>query len=125
MSTMRQRKAQQAIREVTGYMQQHSGEFKRIPDVCDGTGLPVPAVNNALRSLYNAGVVVSEMRRKALNGKPYPVYLYYNRQMPTGLPHWLSPPVPDFTQEQLREVRTILGFTGNMEIKKAIEESQA
>ena len=125
MTTIRQRKAQAATNTVTAYMKAHSGAFLRITDVCAGTGLPVPAVNNALRQLYNMGVVVSEMRRKRGNGKRYPVYLYYNRQVPAGLPAWMSPPVPRFSDEQIKGARTVLGFTGNLGIKAALNKRNA
>ena len=101
-------------------MQTRSGEFLRITDVCSGTGLPVPAVNNALRRMYNTGLLVSEFRRKQINGKLYPVYLYYDRKAADCMPAWLAPKVPEFTDSQIRGVTTILGLTGNLGLKAAV-----
>ena len=110
----------QVLRAVTQFMKDHPGVFHRISDVCQKTGLDVPKVNSALRRLYATGVVVSEMRSKKSNGKRYPVYLYYNFQMPTGMPHWLSLPVPVFGKDQVKHMRTVLGFTGSLGLKDAL-----
>ena len=124
MTTRRQRESMQVLQAVTQFMKDNPSIFHRITDVCQKTGLAVPKVNNALRRLYNMGAVVSEMRRKKINGKPYPVYLYYDFQIPTGMPHWLSPPVPVFGKDQVKHMRTVLGFTGNLGLKDAINKSK-
>lgn len=123
MTTKRQIEAQKTIREVTAYIKSHPGVFHRITDICNSTGLAVPKVNNALRRMYDQGLVVSEMRRKKSNGKRYPVYLYYSHATTSDYPSWLYPQVPKFAKSQLRELRTVLGFTGNLGLKAALEKS--
>lgn len=123
MATVRQKKARQASVIVTEYLQEHPGEFHRITEVAEATGLPIPTVNNALRRMYLHGQVVCEMRRKKVNGKRYPVYLYYHRTLAAGLPAWLMPPPPKFTPEQIKGARTVLGFTGNLGLKEALKQA--
>ena len=123
MATVRQIKARQVSAVVTEYLQEHSGEFHRITDVAEATGLPIPAVNNALRRMYLHGQVVCEMRRKKVNGKRYPVYLYYHRALASGMPSWLMPEAPKFTPEQIKGARLVLGFTGNLGLKEALKRA--
>lgn len=123
MATVRQQKARQATAVVTEYLQGHPGEFHRITEVAEATGLPIPTVNNALRRMYMHGQVVCEMRRKKVNGKRYPVYLYYHRTLAAGMPDWLMPKPPKFTQEQIKGARVVLGFTGNLGLKEALKRA--
>lgn len=112
-------------------MERHPGRFWRIPDVANATNLPVPAVNNALRTLKERGVVVRDERRKRRNGKRIPLYQFVSYSMPgaehftgpeSAPPSWLCPAPPALTPEQIRGIRTVLGFTGNAEAKKALQK---
>lgn len=123
MTTKRQRESNRAIIDVTRYMQENPGVFHRITDVSAATGLAIPKVNNALRRLYMTGVVVSEMRKKKHNGKRYPVYLYYCHSVKASMPSWLCPPAPSFSKEQVMNMRTVLGFTGNLGLKEALRRA--
>lgn len=130
--TARRELARQAVEaKIAAWMEKRPGRFWRIPDVANATNLPVPAVNNALRTLKERGVVVRDERRKRRNGKRIPLYQFVSYSMPgaehftgpeSAPPSWLCPVPPDLTPEQIRGIRTVLGFTGNVEAKKALQK---
>jgi hypothetical protein len=131
--TARRELARQAVEaKITAWMEKHPGKFWRIPDVANATNLPVPAVNNALRTLKEMGVVVRDERRKRRNGKRIPLYQFIAYSMPgaehftgpdSAPPSWLCPAPPVLSPEQIKGVRTMLGFTGNIEAKKALKNT--
>ena len=133
MTSRREQSRLDTEEKVINWLRNHAGRFWRIPDIACSTNLPVPAVNNALRTLKERGVVVRDERRKRRNGKRIPLYQFIAYSMPgaehftgpeSAPPSWLCPAPPSLTPEQIRGVRTVLGFTGNMDAKKAIQKQE-
>lgn len=87
---------------VSTWMYKHPGRFWRIVDVANGTNLPLSAVNNALRSMHTRGSLDREERRKAINGKIYPVYQMTRFRAPAEAPAWLCPQLPEFADWQIK-----------------------
>lgn len=131
MTARRELARQAAENRITTWLEKHPSRWWRIVDVANGTNLPVPAVNNTLRMLNSKGTVLRDERKKRRNGKVFPVYQFRAYTMPgadhftdpeSAPPPWLCPIAPNLTPEQIRGIRTVLGFTGNLEAKKALQQ---
>jgi hypothetical protein len=122
--TARRELARQAAEaKITVWLTKHAGRVWRIPDVANAVNLPVPAVNNALRVMHCKGIVERDERKKRRNGKVYPVYQIKSYCAPDSGPSWLCPRLPTLSPDQIKGIRTVLGFTGSIEIKAALKES--
>jgi hypothetical protein len=114
---------------ITAWMNKHAGRFFRIPDIASAVNLAVPAVNNALRAMHESGAIEKETRRKRINSKKYPVYQMKLFTPPTSslfdhpgdAPSWMCPIPPSLTEDQIKGIRTVLGFTGDMRAKKFLQ----
>lgn len=103
-------------------MKKHHGKWWRIPEIANAVDLSVPAVNNALYIMQASECIERTTRRKRINGKEYPLYMMHNYEAPTLGPSWISPMPPSFTEDQIKGMRTVLGFTGNLKIKKVLKD---
>lgn len=123
MASRRELEQQAARDSVMAWLRKHPGKFYRIPDIAQGANISNSAANMALHTLTERGELHVEERRKRNNGKRYPVYRFSAFGVPDG-PSWLCPQAPTFTPDQIKGLRTVLGFTGNMEIKQALSDGR-
>lgn len=136
MTSRRELARQEAERRINEWLSRHTGKWWRVPDIANATNLPVPAVNNALRHMVEIdGSVIRDTRRKRVNGKVFPVYQMKGFYLPdidayteaseihAAPPSWLCPVPPKLTPEQIKGIRTVLGFTGDLRAKKALEDA--
>lgn len=120
MTARRERDRLKVELTVSTWLHKHPGRYWRITEIADACQLPNAAVNNALRGMYLRGAVDREERKKRINGKKYPVYQIAIYRAPAEAPDWLCPRLPDFSQEQIKGLHTVLGFTGNQHVKKVV-----
>lgn len=117
--------AQRAVEaKITEWMRKHAGKWWRIPDIAQGVGEAVPTVNNALRRMTEKLEVERATRLKPRNSKKYPIFkmtIYTN--MIDVSPSWLCPCPPNLTPEQIKGVRTVLGFTGDLRAKEVLKNN--
>ncbi len=123
MASQREQKRLQVEVKITLWLQKHAGRYWRIPEIADACNLSNQAVNNALRGMSKRGSVEKEDRVKKHNGKRYPVYTMLQFHAPTCGPSWMCPAPPMLTPDQIKGIRTVLGFTGDVRIKKHLESA--
>lgn len=125
MTSRRASERKEAEEKIVEWLKSHRFRWWRIPDVANAVNLPVPMATVVLADLaqHDTGVIRDTRKRKR-NSKEYPVYQMRSFHAPENAPAWLCPLPPQLSPEQIKGIRTVLGFTGNMDIKKRLKESE-
>lgn len=110
-----------AEKRIIAWFEKHPGQWWRITDVAAGAGLKIPVVTSILIMLKERGVLIREDLKWKRNGKPYPVYRIPTYAAPEAGPSWLCPIPPTLTPDQIKGIRTVLGFTGDIRAKRALD----
>lgn len=131
MTASRERDRLDAEQRILAWLEKNPGRWWRIPDIAEGARLSIPATTCTMARFESMKVVMREIRRKKRNGKrvPYYVFRLYGLAVPdvftgpnSAPPAWLCPMPPTLTKEQIKGVRTVLGFTGDVEIVKRLRD---